>query len=127
MTPRLGSLDLQSARERPELLARPVLAAILGPIGNQAFVAEIDPGLADTAALTAAHGLDPEDSANCVIVLGKRRRMGAKRKRSDISRSEILALQDRIKPYRCIQNGHRDCVIVDNFVILFEIRRLKRR
>ena len=72
MTPRLGSLDLQSARERPELLARPVLAAILGPIGNQAFVAEIDPGLADTAALTAAHGLNPDDSANCVIVLGKR-------------------------------------------------------
>ena len=72
MTPRLGSLVLQPARERPELLAPPVLEALLGPIGNQAFVAEIDPGLADTAALTAAHGLDPDDSANCVIVLGKR-------------------------------------------------------
>lgn len=72
MTPRLGSLDLQPARERAELLAPPVLAALLGPMGDQAFVAEIDPELADTAALTAAHGLDPDDSANCVIVLGKR-------------------------------------------------------
>lgn len=72
MTPRLGSLDLQPARERPELLAPAVLDALLGPIGYQAFVAEIDPELADTAALTATHGLDPDDSANCVIVLGKR-------------------------------------------------------
>lgn len=72
MTPRLGSLELQPARERPELLAPCVVVALDGAIGEQAFVTEIDPDLADTAALTAAHGLDPDDSGNCVIVLGKR-------------------------------------------------------
>lgn len=72
MIPRLGSLGLQSARERPELLAPPVAAALRGVLGDQAWVTEIDPALADTAALTAAHGLDPDDSANCVIVWGKR-------------------------------------------------------
>jgi len=72
MTPRLGSLELQPARERPELLAASVAEAIHGVIGDKAFVTEIDPGLADTAALIAAHGLDPDDSGNCVIVLGKR-------------------------------------------------------
>ena len=72
MTPTLGTLELQPARERPELLASPVAAAIRGVIGDQAFVTDIDPNLADTAALTAAYGLDPDDSGNCVIVLGKR-------------------------------------------------------
>jgi prolyl-tRNA editing enzyme YbaK/EbsC (Cys-tRNA(Pro) deacylase) len=72
MTPRLGSLELRPALERPDLLAAPVAAALRGAAGNDAWVTEIDPGLADTAALIAAHGLDPDDSGNCVIVLGKR-------------------------------------------------------
>ena len=35
-------------------------------------VAAIDPALADTAAFCAAYGVLPEESANCVIVAGKR-------------------------------------------------------
>lgn len=72
MTPRLGTLALQPARERPELLSPTVADAIQGELGKDAYVTEIDPVLADTAALIDAHGLDPDDSGNCVIVLGKR-------------------------------------------------------
>jgi prolyl-tRNA editing enzyme YbaK/EbsC (Cys-tRNA(Pro) deacylase) len=35
-------------------------------------VAEIDPQLADTAAFCQAYGVRPEESANCVIVAGRR-------------------------------------------------------
>lgn len=72
MTPRLGGLELRPALDHPELMAAPVLAGLHGGIGSSAWVTEIDPGLADTAALIAAHGLDPDDSGNCVIVVGKR-------------------------------------------------------
>lgn len=67
--PALGTLDWQPAAGHPELLAEPVRAA-LG--GLPAFVAGIDPGLADTAAFCAAYEAPPAASANCVIVHGKR-------------------------------------------------------
>ena len=38
----------------------------------EARVAAIDPGLADTAAFCAAYDVAPENSANCVIVVGRR-------------------------------------------------------
>ena len=72
MTPRLGTLVLEPASDRPDLMPATVAAALDGPLGEHVWVAEIDPGLADTAALTAAHELDPDDSGNCVIILGKR-------------------------------------------------------
>jgi prolyl-tRNA editing enzyme YbaK/EbsC (Cys-tRNA(Pro) deacylase) len=58
------------AAERPDLLAGPVVAAL----GNLAdvLVAEIDPGLADTAEFCEHYGMPLETSANCVIVAAKR-------------------------------------------------------
>ena len=72
MTVRLGSLELQPARH--DQLAAPVVAALaaMPSIAAQAHTVAIDPYLADTAALTEQFGLDPDMSANCVIVLGKR-------------------------------------------------------
>lgn len=72
MTVRLGSLELHPARH--DQLAPPVAAALTATpaIAAQAHTVEIDPDLADTAALTERFDLDPEASANCVIVLGKR-------------------------------------------------------
>ncbi|MEJ7634197.1 YbaK/EbsC family protein [Aeromicrobium sp.] len=72
MTVRLGTLDLEPARD--DLLAPPVAAMIaaITDLSAQAHAVAIDPDLADTAALTDRFGLDPEASANCVIVLGKR-------------------------------------------------------
>ena len=65
----LGRLVGEAASERPDLLAAPVVAAIPG---IEALVAPIDPELADTAAFCEAYAVRPEDSANCVVVAGKR-------------------------------------------------------
>src|SRR4029079_739280 len=68
-------LSASAALSHPELLAAPVLSVVRGwPAADAAAltVAAIDPGLADTAAFCAAYEVRPEDSANCVVVAGKR-------------------------------------------------------
>jgi prolyl-tRNA editing enzyme YbaK/EbsC (Cys-tRNA(Pro) deacylase) len=61
------------ALDRPDLLAEPVRAALLGwPDPATVQVAEIDPALADTAAFCERYGSPPEGSANCVVVTGRR-------------------------------------------------------
>jgi prolyl-tRNA editing enzyme YbaK/EbsC (Cys-tRNA(Pro) deacylase) len=71
--PRCGTLISLPAVERPDLLAEPVSAAleVWGPAVSVAVV-EIDPELADTAAMTAAYSIPLAASANCVVVAGKR-------------------------------------------------------
>ena len=64
-----GSLTWLPAQEHAELLAKPVADAITG---LEAFVAEIDPELADTAAFCDTYGVALEESANCVVVEGRR-------------------------------------------------------
>jgi prolyl-tRNA editing enzyme YbaK/EbsC (Cys-tRNA(Pro) deacylase) len=67
------NLDLGPALERPELLADPVRAALQGwKRGGDVRVAPIDPDLADTAAFCAAYDVALAQSANCVVVAGKR-------------------------------------------------------
>ncbi|MCW2607336.1 MAG: YbaK/prolyl-tRNA synthetase associated region [Frankiales bacterium] len=67
----LGRLALVPALDRPDLLAPPVLTALQShDLGAQ--VAEIDADLADTAAFCQAYDVRPEQSANCVVVAGKR-------------------------------------------------------
>lgn len=74
MTPAtLGRLAPVPALDRPELLAEPVARALrawehAGKVG----VVEIDPELADTAAMTEAYDVPLTASANCVVVSGKR-------------------------------------------------------
>jgi prolyl-tRNA editing enzyme YbaK/EbsC (Cys-tRNA(Pro) deacylase) len=67
----LGTLDWQPARDHPELLARPVMAAI-SELRLECFVAPIDPSRADTAQFCAAYEVPLEVSANCVVVAGRR-------------------------------------------------------
>ena len=69
--PRLGTLDWQPARERDELLAPPVAAA-LRTLDLPCFVAPIDADLADTAAFCATYEVGLDASANCVVVTGRR-------------------------------------------------------
>jgi prolyl-tRNA editing enzyme YbaK/EbsC (Cys-tRNA(Pro) deacylase) len=72
----MGSLELVAALERPDLLAPPVGAALAelelvlpaGAVG----VAEIDPDLADTAEFCERYGIALAESANCVVVAGRR-------------------------------------------------------
>jgi prolyl-tRNA editing enzyme YbaK/EbsC (Cys-tRNA(Pro) deacylase) len=71
----LGRLDPRPALDAPELLAEPVrraLAALGAPRAARCAVAEIDPALADTAALCAHYDVPLHASANCVVVTGKR-------------------------------------------------------
>src|SRR3954471_2941032 len=67
------SLSWSPARSRPDLLAPPVVEALRDlPWADEVRVAPIDPELADTAAFTAAYGIPPTQSANCVVVSGRR-------------------------------------------------------
>ena len=69
----LGKLPTVVAKERPDLLAPPVVTALASwGAADQVEVAEIDPDLADTAAFCDAYGVTLEQSANCVVVAGKR-------------------------------------------------------
>jgi prolyl-tRNA editing enzyme YbaK/EbsC (Cys-tRNA(Pro) deacylase) len=68
-----GSLTLQPALDHPELLGDPVREALSAwEHAGQVQVAEIDPHLAETAAMTEAYDVPMEASANCVVVMGKR-------------------------------------------------------
>jgi prolyl-tRNA editing enzyme YbaK/EbsC (Cys-tRNA(Pro) deacylase) len=72
----IGTLSAVPALERPDLLAAPVAAALTELAGklevNSIGVAEIDPALADTAAFCERYQVAPSESANCVIVAGRR-------------------------------------------------------
>src|SRR5438067_2394804 len=70
-----GTLHVEPATERPDLLAGPVAEALrqLPPeVAARLGVVEIDPELADTAAFCAEYGSPLSASANCVVVTGKR-------------------------------------------------------
>lgn len=66
-------LTLEPALSRPDLLGAAVLAGLRewAPAG-QVLVAEIDPELADTAAMSEAYDFPMTASANCVVVSGSR-------------------------------------------------------
>ena len=74
----MGSLQLEPAQTRSDLLAPPVAKALAvwpedAPVdADQVLVAPIDPELADTAAFCDAYGVGPDVSANCVVVAGRR-------------------------------------------------------
>jgi prolyl-tRNA editing enzyme YbaK/EbsC (Cys-tRNA(Pro) deacylase) len=70
---------LEPALTRPDLLAKPTLAALTeleraqgAEAAARVLTAAIDPGLADTAAFCEAYGVGLEESANCVVLAGKR-------------------------------------------------------
>ncbi|MGH3360162.1 MAG: YbaK/EbsC family protein [Nocardioidaceae bacterium] len=70
-----GKLETERAATRTDLLAEPVVAALAAlpdEVAARIEVAEIDPELADTVAMSEAYGLSLEMGANCVIVAGRR-------------------------------------------------------
>jgi prolyl-tRNA editing enzyme YbaK/EbsC (Cys-tRNA(Pro) deacylase) len=61
------------AAEHPELLGEPVRAALAGlPDTAAVTVAAIDPELADTEAFCARYAVGLDESANCVVIAGRR-------------------------------------------------------
>jgi prolyl-tRNA editing enzyme YbaK/EbsC (Cys-tRNA(Pro) deacylase) len=70
-----GRLSTVPALDRLDLLAEPVVAALgsLDPaLSAQVGVTEIDPSLADTAAFCERYNVAAAESANCVVVAGRR-------------------------------------------------------
>ncbi len=66
-----GSLEWRTALT--DLVAAPVAQALAGwPQTAQVRAAPIDAGLADTAEFCAHYGVELDDSANCVVIAGKR-------------------------------------------------------
>ena len=71
--PSLGTLTSLPVLEHLDLVGTPVAAALREwPGAKEVAVVEIDPALADTAAMTDAYGLSLLNSANCVVVAGRR-------------------------------------------------------
>ena len=72
----IGSLETVTALGRPDLLAPSVAAALAAADAalppDAVGVAEIDPGLADTAAFCERYDVPLAESANCVVVTGRR-------------------------------------------------------
>jgi prolyl-tRNA editing enzyme YbaK/EbsC (Cys-tRNA(Pro) deacylase) len=74
----MGTLKLEPAQSRLDLVAPPVAKALAvwpedAPVDvDQVLVAPIDPDLADTAAFCEAYEVGMDVSANCVIVSGAR-------------------------------------------------------
>lgn len=71
----MAAFEPVPALGRPDLVAPAVLAglAALPPVDAALVgVAPIDADLADTAAFCDAYGVAPEDSANCIVVAGRR-------------------------------------------------------
>ena len=72
----IGSLVTVAALGRPDLLAPGVAAALSAADGSlptdAVGVAEIDPGLADTVAFCERYDVALAESANCVVVTGRR-------------------------------------------------------
>ena len=93
----LGALVGQPVDARPDLLPEPVLAALSGWAHRVSVgVVEIDPDLADTAALNEAFDLPVEASGNCVVVAG--RRDGAERIAACVVRADTRAdVNNRVK------------------------------
>ncbi|GAA4734312.1 YbaK/EbsC family protein [Nocardioides endophyticus] len=72
-TPTLGRLESVPALDRPDLLADPVAEALRGwAHAAEVGVVEIDPAIADTAAMSEAYELGLDTGANCVVVGGRR-------------------------------------------------------
>jgi prolyl-tRNA editing enzyme YbaK/EbsC (Cys-tRNA(Pro) deacylase) len=65
-----GNLDWVAAGA--SLVAAPVAAALAELKRDDVLSASIDPALADTAAFCEMYGVLMEDSANCVVIAGRR-------------------------------------------------------
>jgi prolyl-tRNA editing enzyme YbaK/EbsC (Cys-tRNA(Pro) deacylase) len=72
----MGNLEFVPAISEPDLLAAPVAAALTDPSWSRPAedvgVAAIDPELADTAAFCDRYAISPRESANCVVIAGRR-------------------------------------------------------
>jgi prolyl-tRNA editing enzyme YbaK/EbsC (Cys-tRNA(Pro) deacylase) len=68
-----GPGSLAWTTDLARLVARPVADALASwPRAGDVCAAPIDPSVADTAEFCATYGVEPADSANCVVIAGRR-------------------------------------------------------
>ena len=71
--PSFPTLTSLPAADHPDLVAAPVAAALAAwPGAAEVAVVEIDPDLADTAAMSEAYDIPMTAGGNCVVVAGAR-------------------------------------------------------
>jgi prolyl-tRNA editing enzyme YbaK/EbsC (Cys-tRNA(Pro) deacylase) len=88
--PRIDGLHSLPALDHPGLLSPRVAAALASwEAGGDVAVVEIDPALADTAAMSEAYSLSMDTGANCVVVGG--RRAGEERVAACVVRADTRA------------------------------------
>jgi prolyl-tRNA editing enzyme YbaK/EbsC (Cys-tRNA(Pro) deacylase) len=88
--PRLSRLTSLPVRDHLDLLGAPVASALAGwAYAEEVAVVEIDPDLADTAAMSEAYDVPMEAGANCVVVAG--RRAGEERVAACVVRADTRA------------------------------------
>ena len=88
--PRIDGLHSLPALDHPGLLSPRVAAALASwEAGSDVAVVEIDPALADTAAMSEAYSLSMDTGANCVVVGG--RRAGEERVAACVVRADTRA------------------------------------
>ena len=101
--PSFPTLTSLPARDHPGLVAAPVAAALADwPGGAEVAVVEIDPDLADTAAMSEAYDIPMTASGNCVVVAGARagdERIAACLVRAD-TRADVNSLVRRLLDVR---------------------------
>lgn len=122
----MGELDVVPAMSRGDLLARPVALALAAlardlPV-DEVGVAEIDPGLADTAAFCRRYGVSAAESANCVVIAGRREGQaryaacvvlastradvnGAARRALDVRKASFAPMEDAVAQTRMACGG----------------------
>lgn len=70
---KLGTLEIRSALEHPEMMASAVFASLKALSRSETIgVAEIDPALSDTAAFCERYRVPFERAANCVVLEARR-------------------------------------------------------
>jgi prolyl-tRNA editing enzyme YbaK/EbsC (Cys-tRNA(Pro) deacylase) len=106
-----GTLDWTVATD--DLVARPVATALAAWGRRDVLAAPIDPALADTAAFCERYGVLMDDSANCVVIAGRRGEVtryaacmvlaptradvnGVVRKRLDARKASFAAMDDAV-------------------------------
>jgi prolyl-tRNA editing enzyme YbaK/EbsC (Cys-tRNA(Pro) deacylase) len=136
----IGALSTVRALDRPDLLADRVAAAIrLRDWGDEVGVAEIDPKLTDTAAFCAAYNVPRENSANCVVIGGRRGGIeriaaclvlattradvnGEIRRRLDVRKASFLAQDDAVQKTGMEFGGITAFGLPDEWPVLVDAR-----
>lgn len=85
-----GALDLSPALDHLDLVGAPVREVLATwEHAGEVLVAPIEPGLAETAAMSEAYDVPMDSGANCVVVMG--RRAGEERTAACVVRADTRA------------------------------------